>query len=115
MRWMENSSSRERSARELPEVLLGPEVRRWTIEEPGGRKVVVRAGSWLVALGLGLEALGSSAELHRLVCEVLPQDKVIARDATRGHTWVVSQSNPSEAPEPRASGPLVALAGFALR
>ncbi len=63
----------------------------WTINSSSGESAVVVAGSWLVALGMGLEVLGEASDLDRLACEVLPPGKVIARDTRTGHRWVVTE------------------------
>jgi hypothetical protein len=62
---------------------------RFEIAGRGIETLQVEAGSWLTALGLGLEELGRVESLTRLACERLPNGTVIARDASTGVGYVV--------------------------
>ncbi len=62
---------------------------RFQISGRGTPAVVVEAGNWLTALGLGLDQLDAVSALDRLACEVLQNGTVIARDARTGSGFVV--------------------------
>ena len=49
----------------------------------------VRASTWVHALAQALDHSGRGQELSHLVCEVLPNGTVIARDARSGERWVL--------------------------
>ena len=53
------------------------------------RSVAVEATNWLSALGMGLDRLGIVGGLDRLACEVLPNGRVVGRDARSGQGFVV--------------------------
>ncbi len=55
----------------------------------GERTVSVEATNWLSALGIGLDRLGIVGGLDRLACEVLPNGRVVGRDARSGQGFVV--------------------------
>lgn len=59
----------------------------------GGAPVEVEAPNWLVALGVGLDQLGSVTSIDRLACEVLQNGKVIARDVRTGTGFVVQAAD----------------------
>lgn len=52
----------------------------------------VEAVSWVVALGLALHEQGEDRALERLVCEVLPDGTLLARDGSR--RWLVQEESP---------------------
>lgn len=66
-------------------------MRSYSVSARGLSAVQVRGPNWIVALGSGLEALGKSADVQRLACEVLPNGTVIARDITTGTGYVVQE------------------------
>ena len=80
---------------------------RYTIHtgarEDGAGPVEVEAGNWMVALGLGLDALGLDSAVERLACEVLPNGTVIARDPRAGRSFVVQPAAAGPAPPLRAA------------
>ena len=55
----------------------------------GLASVQVEGSNWIVALGRGLDELGTADDLSRLACEVLPNGTVIARDIGSGTGYVV--------------------------
>jgi len=58
--------------------------------------VQVQGRNWIVALGRGLDALGSALDISRLACEVLPNGKVIARDIATGTGYIVQDLDADE-------------------
>jgi hypothetical protein len=78
---------------------------RYQVSTRHGEHVEVDGGNWLVALGLGLDALGVVASIDRLACEVLPGGTVIIRDVRTGERFVVqsvldASAIPADAPHP---------------
>ncbi|MFT5680442.1 MAG: hypothetical protein ACI8RZ_001348 [Myxococcota bacterium] len=73
-------------------------MRRYQVSTHSGKHVEVEGGNWLVALGLGLDALGMVANIDRLACEVLPGNTVIVQDVRAGERFVVRalSDNPDE-------------------
>ncbi len=75
---------------------------RYTIHtgarEDRDEPVEVEAGNWMVALGLGLDALGLDAAVERLACEVLRNGTVIARDPRAGRSFIVQPAEAGPAP-----------------
>ena len=71
---------------------------RYQVSTRSGESIEVSGNNWLVALGLGLDALGVVASIDRLACEVLLGGKVIVRDVRAGNHFVVEAL--SEADEP---------------
>lgn len=85
---------------------------RFQVSGRGTPAVVVEAGNWLTALGLGLDQLDAVSALDRLACEVLPNGTVIARDARTGSGYVVVPMGDTPAPAaPAADAPLEAESG----
>ncbi|MFT4978268.1 MAG: hypothetical protein ACI8S6_004176 [Myxococcota bacterium] len=79
----------------------------------GEAPVEVEAPNWLVALGIGLDALGEVTSIDRLACEVLANGKVIARDVRTGTGFIVQLAEPGEdaprrRPPPEAEDVLIA-------
>ena len=74
---------------------------QYQVSTHSGQHVEVAGGNWLVALGLGLDALGIVADIDRLACEVLPGNTVIVRDVRAGSRFVV-QTVPDSTSEPLA-------------
>ncbi|MDG1483954.1 MAG: GAF domain-containing protein [Myxococcota bacterium] len=73
----------------------------YQVSTHSGEHVEVVGGNWLVALGLGLDALGVVTNIDRLACEVLPGNTVIVRDVRTGGRFVV-QTVPDSISEPLA-------------
>lgn len=62
---------------------------RYQVSTSQGQQIEVAGGNWLVAVGLGLDALGVVASIDRLACEVLLGGTVIVRDVRAGARFVV--------------------------
>ena len=70
---------------------------RYLVSTRTGQPVEVDAPNWLVALGVGLDALGTVTSIDRLACEVLANGKVIARDARTGLGFIVQAVDADDA------------------
>jgi GAF domain-containing protein len=62
---------------------------RFLVSIQGEKPTAIEAGSWLAALGLGLDQFDKVGAIDRLACEVLSSGAVVARDARSGETFVI--------------------------
>lgn len=70
----------------------------------GKDPVRIEAANWIVAMGLGINALRGSTDIERLACEKLPNGTILARDIKTGEGYVIRQelmSFPLAPPEDR--------------
>lgn len=70
----------------------------------GKDPVRIEAPNWIVAMGLGINALRGSTDIDRLACEKLPNGTILARDIRSGEGYVIRQellSFPLAPPEDR--------------
>ncbi len=78
-----------------------PAQRVWTVDRTRASSnedahFEVRAGTWAHALAQALDHSGRGQALSHLVCEVLPNGTVIARDARSGERWVLCAGDVAE-------------------
>lgn len=78
---------------------------RYQVSTCQGQQVEVGGSNWLVALGLGLDALGMVADIDRLACEVLLGGTVIVRDVRAGKRFVVQGIRDDDEPLVEIEGP----------
>ena len=66
-------------------------LKRFVIRSRQHQTVAVQAENWIIALGLGLERIGVSADLEQIACEVLGNGQVIVRDSRTGTGFVIDE------------------------
>ena len=61
----------------------------WSIKTRGKAPVTVEAENWILAMGSGVATLDEPSRIERLVCEMLQNGTVLARDVRSGHTFII--------------------------